>query len=92
MTSYIGLIRKDSDSDFGVDFPDFPGCVSAGSTLDDAREMAKEALLGHIACMLEDGEVLPAPSLLDDIMSDPENRDGSPVVIKVSQKTLKPGK
>jgi len=25
MTSYIGLIRKDTDSDFGVDFPDFPG-------------------------------------------------------------------
>ncbi len=37
MASYIALIRKDADSDFGVDFPDFPGCVSAGATLDDLR-------------------------------------------------------
>ncbi|MCW4591324.1 type II toxin-antitoxin system HicB family antitoxin [Gluconacetobacter entanii] len=77
MTCYIGLIRKDADSDFGVDFPDFPGCVSAGSTLAEAQQMAKEAF------MREDGEVLPAPSSLENIMSDPENRDGSPVVIEV---------
>lgn len=52
----------------------------------------KEALLGHIACMLEDGEALPAPSSLNDIMSDPENQDGSPVMVEVCQKALKPGK
>ena len=28
MTSYIGLIRKDTHSDFGVDISDFPGCVN----------------------------------------------------------------
>jgi predicted RNase H-like HicB family nuclease len=33
MTAYIALIRKEPDSDFGVDFPDFPGCVTAGRTL-----------------------------------------------------------
>jgi predicted RNase H-like HicB family nuclease len=42
MPGYIALIRKDADSDFGVDFPDFPGCVSAGATLDEARRMAQE--------------------------------------------------
>ncbi|TIM59886.1 MAG: CopG family transcriptional regulator, partial [Mesorhizobium sp.] len=25
MKQYIGLIHKDTDSDFGVSFPDFPG-------------------------------------------------------------------
>lgn len=75
MTNYIGLIRKDPESDFGVDFPDFPGCVSAGTTLDEARAMGKEALDGHIACMREDGEVIPAPSSLEDVMSNPENRE-----------------
>jgi hypothetical protein len=33
MTSYIALLRKDVDSDYGVEFPDFPGCVTAGTTL-----------------------------------------------------------
>lgn len=76
MTTYIGLIHKDPDSEFGVSFPDFPGCVSAGATLDEARVAAHEALTGHIACMAEDGEAIPAPSSLDAIMADPQNRDG----------------
>jgi predicted RNase H-like HicB family nuclease len=75
MTSYIGLIRKDADSDFGVDFPDFPGCVSAGATLDEARRMAQEALELHVGGMLEDGEELPAPSSLEVVMADPEKAD-----------------
>ena len=75
MTSYIGLIRKDADSDFGVDFPDFPGCVSAGDTLDEARRMAQEALELHVGGMVEDGEKLPAASSLEAIMANPENAD-----------------
>ena len=73
MTSYIGLIRKDADSDFGVDFPDFPGCVTAGVTLDEARRLAQEALELHVAGMVEDGDELPVPSSLEAIMADPAN-------------------
>jgi hypothetical protein len=29
MPSYIALLRKDPDSDYGVEFPDFPGWVTA---------------------------------------------------------------
>jgi len=43
---YIAIIHKDPDSDFGVSFPDFPGCITAGRTLDEAKEMAREALSG----------------------------------------------
>jgi predicted RNase H-like HicB family nuclease len=50
----------DADSDFGVDFPDFPGCVTAGTTLDEPLRMAQEALEFHIGGMVEDGEELPA--------------------------------
>ena len=31
MTSYIALIHKAPESDFGVSFPDLPGCISAGT-------------------------------------------------------------
>ncbi len=37
MRNYIGLIHKDADSDYGASFPDFPGLVTAGTDLDDAR-------------------------------------------------------
>jgi predicted RNase H-like HicB family nuclease len=54
MTSYIALLRKDADSDFGVDFPDFPGCLTAGATLEEARHMAEKALELHVEGMIED--------------------------------------
>ncbi len=75
MPCYIGLIRKDKDSDFGVDFPDFPGCVSAGATIEEARRMAQEALEMHVGGMAEDGDNLPGPSTLDAIMADCANTD-----------------
>lgn len=75
MANYIALIRKDPGSDFGVEFPDFPGCVSARRDLDEARRMAAEALALHIQGMLEDGAPLPSPSSLDTIMNDATNRD-----------------
>ena len=55
MKQYIGLIHKDAESDFGVSFPDFPGVVTAGKDLDDARAMAEEALAFHIDGLVEDG-------------------------------------
>ena len=70
MTAYVGLIHKDPDSDYGVSFPDLPGCVSAGSTLDEAIAMAKEALALHIEGLLEDKGNVPAPSALDQIDRD----------------------
>jgi len=85
MRNYIGLIHKEADSDFGVSFPDFPGVVTAGKSLDDARAMAEEALAFHIEGMLADGEVVPEPSSLEEVMANPENRDG--VAILVGSKT-----
>lgn len=65
MAFYIAIVHKDPDSDFGVSFPDFPGCVTAGSTLEEAYFMAAEALFGHVSVMRDYGETLPEPSSLD---------------------------
>ncbi|NTE87647.1 hypothetical protein G6L72_13175 [Agrobacterium rubi] len=65
MREYIGLIHKDADSDYGVSFPDFPGLVTAGIDLDDARRMAEEALALHVAGMVDDGKAIPEPSRLN---------------------------
>jgi predicted RNase H-like HicB family nuclease len=68
---YIAYLHKDKNSDYGVSFPDFPGCVTAGSSLEEARAMAAEALAFHVAGMCEDGAALPKPSTLDDLRTDP---------------------
>src|SRR5258706_3143291 len=72
---YIAYLHKDKRSDFGVSFPDFPGCVTAGRSLEEARRKAPEALAFHIAEMLEDGENIPKPSTIDDLAGDPSRKD-----------------
>ena len=69
---YIAYLHKTQKSDFGVSFPDFPGCVTAGRTLEEARKFAAEALALHIQGMMEDGEVIPEPSSLDALANDPD--------------------
>ena len=74
MRHYIGLIHKDADSVFGVSFPDLPGVVTAGTTLDEARDMAEEALALHSEGLVEDGEAIPEPSTWEQVIADPDNR------------------
>jgi len=31
MASYIAIIHKEPGSDYGVSFPDFPGCITVGA-------------------------------------------------------------
>lgn len=81
MRPFIALIHKEKNSDYGVCFPDLPGCVTAGATLDDARAMAAEALAFHLEGLAEDGIAIPEPSTLEAIMSDPENRDGVAILV-----------
>jgi predicted RNase H-like HicB family nuclease len=83
LRNYIGLIHKDADSDFGVSFPDFPGVVSAGINLDDARAMAEEALAFHIEGLVEDSEAIPEPSTLEEVMADPDNRSGVAILVAI---------
>ena len=75
MQCYIGLIHKEATSGFGVSFPDLPGCVTVGDTLEEAHKLAEEALKLHLEGMAEDGEAIPAASTLDQIMADPANWD-----------------
>lgn len=89
MRNYIALIHKEKDSDYGVSFPDFPGVVTAGTDLDDARLMAVEALSLHVDGLLEDGGILPDPSTLEAVMSDPENRDAVATLIPLKTESKK---
>jgi len=55
----------DDSGQYGVVFPDFPGCVSVGNNIGHALEMAREALTLHLASMLEDKDPIPVPSNLE---------------------------
>jgi predicted RNase H-like HicB family nuclease len=89
MRQYIALIHKEADSDYGVSFPDLPGAISAGRTLDEAREMAAEALALHLEGLAADGEAAPEPSSLEKIMTDAQNKEAVAVLIAVPNAEVK---
>jgi predicted RNase H-like HicB family nuclease len=63
---YPILIEEGNDTTaFGVVVPDLPGCFSAGDTLDEAVEAAKEAAAAWIDSALDKGMAVPPPSSLD---------------------------
>jgi predicted RNase H-like HicB family nuclease len=92
MRNYIGLIHRDADSHFGVSFPDFPGVITAGTSLDDARAMAVEALALHIDGLVEDGDVIPEPLALEKVMSDPDSRVGAAILVAVNTANITSGR
>lgn len=60
------VIHKDACTGYGVTVPDLPGCFSAGDTLDEAIESAREAIACHIEGLLMDGEPIPARASLEE--------------------------
>ena len=80
---YIAYLHKDGGSDYGVSFPDFAGCVTAGKTLDEARRLAPEALALHLAGMIEDGEDIPSPSTVDQLSDDSMRRSAVVFLVRV---------
>lgn len=84
MPHYIALIHKDTDSSYGVSFPDVPGVIAAGDTIDEAMQHAAEAL----EFAAEDWEGrdgskrLPAPLTIDELRADAEfQQDAADAVI-----------
>ncbi|MCX7314997.1 MAG: type II toxin-antitoxin system HicB family antitoxin [Alphaproteobacteria bacterium] len=44
MAHYIALIHKQADSCYGASFPDVPGVTTAGDTIDEVMQKAREVL------------------------------------------------
>lgn len=82
-------IHKDPDSVYGVTVPDVPGCFSFGETLDEAVVNTKEAVLGHLETLLEDGEdVALGASTLEDLVAKEEYRGAVWVMLDIDLSAL----
>lgn len=67
--NYIAFIHGD-DAGYGISFPDFPGCISTGTTTEDVIRHGAEALAFHIEGMVEDGLPIPRPRSARDVETD----------------------
>jgi predicted RNase H-like HicB family nuclease len=56
---YAVLYERNPDGTVSAMVPDLPGCVAAADTIEEARELIKEAVTLHIAGLREDGDPIP---------------------------------
>ena len=57
--SYRITLRKGSEGGYTVLVPALPGCVTYGKSMEEAIEMAKDAIRGYVESLIEDGEEIP---------------------------------
>lgn len=50
-----------------VEFPDLPGCLTCGSTVEEAIGMAEDALALHLWGLEDDGDPIPAATTIPDL-------------------------
>ncbi|MFA7243233.1 MAG: type II toxin-antitoxin system HicB family antitoxin [Sulfuricellaceae bacterium] len=80
---YPIVIHKDSNSDYGVIVPDLPGCFSAAASLEEALDLAREAIECHMEGMVLDGDSIPAIRPLKEHQSNPDFAGGIWAVVDV---------
>ena len=68
----IAIEPGDKNHAYGVAVPDLPGCFSAGDTLDEAIDNAKEAIELWLESVLDGGEHIPEPRTVAEHQANPE--------------------
>lgn len=60
------LTPDPDEGGFVVSYPDLPGCLSSGETIEEAVSNAADAKRAWLEAAIEDGVVIQEPSSLDD--------------------------
>ena len=60
--TYRILLTPEDEGGFSVSVPALPGCFTQGETIDEAIEMAKEAISLYIEVLEDEGELIPDDS------------------------------
>lgn len=71
MSRYVALIDGNA-GDYGVVFPDLPGCTAMGKTMDEALANAADALRDWAEVTEENGDKIPRPRALEALRRDAE--------------------
>ncbi len=67
MTKYA-VIYEPTSTGYSAYAPDLPGCIATGRTLTQTRNRMHEAIEGHLKSMREDGDPIPEPSHVADML------------------------
>lgn len=59
---YNIIFRPEPDGGFTALVPSLPGCVTYGKDLNEAKRMAKDAILGYVQSLKKHNEPIPTDS------------------------------
>lgn len=59
MRNYRIILSREPEGGYTVIVPALPGCITYGNSIDEAIEMAKEAIEGYLDILNEQGEEIP---------------------------------
>jgi|SRR5208282_5197753 len=79
----IAIETGDAKHAFGVVVPDLHGCFSAGDTLDEALSNSREAILLHLEGLLDDGNLFPAPTPIEQLQNKRSDRGWTWAVVDI---------
>jgi predicted RNase H-like HicB family nuclease len=88
---FIAVIRRQADCEFHVSFPDFPGCVSSGRTIAEARRNAEQALAAQCWRLHHAGRPVPPPSFIHELRLRGERTEGLVVLVAPPAVSGSPG-
>jgi len=84
----IAIEPGDAKHAYGVIGPDLPGCFSAGDTLDEAIDNAREAIELWLETVIDDGGAVPTPGQIDQHQANPEFKDHIWAVVAIDLASL----
>jgi len=67
---YPAVVGRTKGGNYSVWFPNLPGCITGGETIEEVSHNIKEVLGLHLYGMEQDGDEIPAPSAVQDIICD----------------------
>lgn len=67
--NYKVVMTPDETGGYVVTCPALPGLVTEGDTLEEARAMAADAILGYLESLKKDGEPIPTDNSITEEVS-----------------------
>ena len=67
---YPAVFNANDDGSYTITYPDLPGCISEGKSLENAMYMAQSALMQWIKYLIDKKQIIPKPSPMQSISTE----------------------
>lgn len=81
--NFAVVLHSDDGVHYGATVPDLPGCFSAGDSVEEALEMVKEAIDGHLELLFEENGLIPDRQPISIHKQNPEYKSGTWALVEV---------